>query len=283
MNLEKDRALSIIKAALKEDIGSGDITTSSVIDKHKSISARIVTRQECVICGLLVAEWTLAQIDYSVRFKPMLKDGDPAGASKAIAIIEGQAAGILRSERTILNFLTLLSAVATRTRRYVDKVRPYGVKIMDTRKTIPLLRYLEKYAVTTGGGHNHRMGLFDQVLIKDNHIRVQGRKDIANLIERARRSKPKGTTVEIEVEDLAEFKEALSAGPDIIMLDNMSPDDVKKCIEMRSHSDKRAMIEVSGGITIDNIEDYARCRPEMISIGTLTDSIKSIDMSLEID
>ena len=172
MHLEKDRALPIIKAALKEDIGKGDITTTALIDKFLSPKASIITKSDCVVCGLQIAEWVMAQIDYSVRFKPNCKDGDFVGKGKELAFLEGHASSILRAERTMLNFTEFLSGIATNTKAFVDKVRPYGVKIMDTRKTYPLLRYLEKYAVSVGGGANHRMGLYDQVLIKDNHIKA---------------------------------------------------------------------------------------------------------------
>jgi nicotinate-nucleotide pyrophosphorylase (carboxylating) len=183
-----------------------------------------------------------------------------------------------------------LSAVATTTKAYADKARPYGVKIMDTRKTLPLMRYLEKYAVFTGGGANHRMGLYDQVLIKDNHIGVlrqtagSENKKIAlkTIVETARRKSVKGTVIEIEVASIEEFNDALAGKPDIIMLDNMSPEDVRACVEIRRLSKVKPVIEVSGGITLDTIESFAKTKPDVISIGSLTASIKSIDMSLEI-
>ena len=283
MKLEKERVLPIIKAALKEDIGKGDITSSAIIDKHHLTDATIIVKDECSVCGVQVAEWLLGVIDYSVRFKPLCNDGDFLGAGAEVAAIDGHSASILRAERTMLNFLSLLSGIATRTKRFVDSAKPSGVRIMDTRKTYPLLRYLEKYAVSVGGGHNHRLGLFDQVLIKDNHLAVAGKsRSIPELIALARARNPKGTIVEIEVGSIEDFRDALSAGPDIIMLDNMRIADVKACVEIRKRSQRKPLLEASGGITLENVKDYTQCGVDTISIGALTSSVTSIDMSLEI-
>jgi nicotinate-nucleotide pyrophosphorylase (carboxylating) len=252
----------------------------------------IVTRDECVVCGVSIAERVVSQVDCSVRFKPNCKDGDLAGSGKEIAFIEGRAAPILRAERTMLNFLSFLSGIATQTKRFVDKAKPYGVKLLDTRKTLPLLRYLEKYAVSVGGGYNHRMGLYDQVLIKDNHIHVartasqiQKRRastGIKELIGLARRRAPRGTRIEVEVTNIEEFNAAITARPDIIMLDNMRVADVRACVEIRKFSTHKPLLEVSGGITLENVEGYVRCAVDMISVGSLTSSVKPIDMSLDI-
>lgn len=290
MKLEKERALPIIKAALKEDIGKGDITTTALISSTASSKASIIAKETCVVCGLKIAEWVMAQIDFSVRFKPNCDDGSFVGNTKEIAYLEGHTGSIMRAERTMLNFLSFLSAVATTTKAYADKARPYGVKIMDTRKTLPLMRYLEKYAVFTGGGANHRMGLYDQVLIKDNHIGVlrqtagsENKKiTLKTIVETARRKNVKGAVIEIEVASIEEFNDALAGKPDIIMLDNMPPEDVRACVEIRRLSKVKPVIEVSGGITMDTIESFAKTKPDVISIGSLTASIKSIDMSLEI-
>lgn len=287
MNLEKERVLPIIKAALKEDIGKGDITTSALVDKLEAGRATIITREPCVACGLEIAEWVMAQIDYSVRFKPNCRDGNFVGEEKELAFLEGHVSSILRAERTIVNFLAFLSGISTRTKQFVDKVKPYGVKIMDTRKTLPLLRYLEKYAVFTGGGSNHRMGLYDQALIKDNHIKIaklQSRKtaSLKNLVEITRKKNFKGTVIEIEVETIEEFNDALAGSPDIIMLDNMSPHEVSSCVEIRRLSKIKPALEVSGGITLDTIEAYAKTKVDMISVGSLTNAVRAIDMSLDI-
>ena len=284
MQLDKERVLPIIKAALKEDIGRGDITTQALVDKAGSSRASIILKEDAVLCGLDIAEWVMAQIDYSVRFKPNCKDGSFLGAEKEIAFLEGHTASILRAERTMLNFLTLLSGISTNTKRFVDIARPYGVKILDTRKTFPLLRYLEKYAVFTGGGTNHRMGLYDQVLIKDNHIAAMSKADktIGNAVLAAKKNNVKGTVVEVEVTTLEQFNDALAAKPDIIMLDNMSVREVKACLEIRKLSRVKPLIEVSGGITLETLEEYARTRIDMISVGSLTSSVKAVDMSMEI-
>lgn len=290
MKLDKERVMPIVKAALKEDIGRGDITTSALFDKFASSSASLITKEDCVVCGIDAAEWLMAQVDYSVRFKPNCKDGSFVGAGKELAFIEGHTASILRAERTMLNFLSFLSGIATKTKQFVDKVKPYGTKIMDTRKTLPLLRYLEKYAVFTGGGTNHRMGLYDQALIKDNHIKGQGsggksqgnKITLKSLVESARKHNLKGTVIEIEVTSIKEFDDALSGKPDIIMLDNMSPREVRACVEIRRLAKTKPLLEVSGGVVLDTIEEYAKTKVDMISIGSLTNSVKAIDMSLEI-
>lgn len=288
MKLDRERALPIIKAALKEDIGKGDLTTQALIEKTASSRAAIRAGEECVVCGLEIAEWAMAQIDYSVRFKPNCRDGTVVGGGMEIAFLEGHTASLLRAERTMLNFLSFLSGIATKTRQFVDKAKPRGTKILDTRKTLPLLRYLEKYAVACGGGTSHRMGLYDQVLIKDNHIkaysvqRTEYSGVLKEMVERARKGNQKGVVVEIEVETLAEFNDALAGKPDIIMLDNMSPNDIRACIEIRRLAKARPLLEASGGITLDNIEEYAGTGVDMISVGSLTASVRSIDMSLEI-
>ncbi|MEI6863072.1 MAG: carboxylating nicotinate-nucleotide diphosphorylase [Candidatus Omnitrophota bacterium] len=282
MKLEKHRVLPIIRAALKEDIGPGDITTTALVEKLASSKASIVTNDDCVACGLEIAEWIIGVIDYSVRFKPNCNDGTFVGAGKELVYMDGHTGSILRAERTMLNFIAFLSGIATKTKLYVDKAKPYGVKILDTRKTIPLLRYLEKYAVVTGGGTNHRMGLYDQVLIKDNHIGAGKKVPLKELVETSRRKNIKGTIIEIEVSNMQEFDDAIAGSPDIIMLDNMSPSEVRSCIEIRRLSKIKPILEVSGGVSLDNIEDYAKTKVDTISVGSITSSVKSIDLSLEI-
>jgi nicotinate-nucleotide pyrophosphorylase (carboxylating) len=291
MQLDRDRVLPIIKAALKEDIGKGDITTTALVDKFLSSRATIIAKEDCVVCGLKIAEWAMAQVDYSVRFKPNCNDGDFVGKDKELAFLEGHVSSILRAERTMLNFIEFLSGISTKTKTFVDKVKPHGIKVMDTRKTYPLLRYLEKYAVSMGGASNHRMGLYDQVLIKDNHIRCHSstvlkpgarKETLKDLVEIARKKNIKGTVIEIEVSNTLEFQDAIQGKPDIIMLDNMTPKDVKACVEIRRMSRTKPMLEVSGGINVDNIDQYANMGIDMISVGALTHSVKSIDVSLEI-
>ncbi len=288
MQIDKARALAIVKSALKEDIGSGDITTQPLVDKDASAKAVIVAREDCVVCGVGIAEMVMVQVDGRVSFKPNCFDGVAVGRGKEVAFMEGSMASILRAERTMLNFLTFLSGISTRTNRYVEKIKPYNVKIMDTRKTIPLMRYLEKYAVRMGGGANHRMGLYDQVLIKDNHIHTRklslgpGRKlSLKNIVEEARKKNAKGVKVEIEVTNLEEFNDALGGKPDIIMLDNMNVEDIRACVEIRKLSKVKPLLEVSGGITLDTVSKYANTGIDIISVGELTDSVSAIDMSLD--
>ena len=284
MKLDKERTLKIIKAALKEDIGIGDVTTMNVIPKTESVRAAIIANEDCIACGIELAEWIINSVDYSVRFKPQVKDGDKAYAGKEIIFLEGHARAILSAERTMLNFLSFLSAIATKVNKFTEKTKKYSTKIYDTRKTLPLLRYLEKYAVTVGGGHSHRIGLWDQALIKENHIKIakiEGKKDF---IKDLRNKVTKNIKIEVEVENLTQFKSILQELPDIIMLDNMSALDVKKAVNIcsRIKSDKKPLLEASGGINIDNVEEYAKAGVDRIAIGEITDSFASIDMSLEV-
>jgi len=291
-SLDRKRLDKIIRFALKEDIWTGDITTDAVLNRFLKASAVIVSREKAVVCGMGIMERVFASVDYNLRFKPLVKDGERIEPGQEIAFIEGEAHSILKGERTALNFLGLLSGVATRTREMVDKVEGTGVKIYDTRKTVPLHRYLQKYAVTAGGGHNHRMGLWDMVLIKDNHIRAfemqtkisDSGNAVREIIKRARISVQKNIRVEIEVETLKECECALEEGADIIMLDNMPPEAVRKAVKMRMEKklEKRTLFEVSGGITPYNVREYAEAGVDMISAGSITGSVKTVDFSLEI-
>ncbi len=284
MKLNKTRALKIIRAALKEDIGVGDVTTSVTVPKLESVKASIVAHEGCILCGIDIAEWAINSVDYSVRFKPQAKDGQRVYKGKVVAFLEGHARAILSAERTMLNFLSLLSGIATNVNKFAENTRKYGVKIYDTRKMFPLLRYLEKYAVETGGGYSHRSGLWDQVLVKDNHLKLVKIDAQRGLVNNIRKKITKGLKVEVEVENLEQFKTMLAEGPDIIMLDNMSVGDVKKAVDLRDKTvaKKKPLLEVSGGINIDNVGEYAGTGVDRISIGALTDSVESVDMSLEI-
>ncbi len=292
MDLNRSRIDTIVRFALKEDTGTGDITSAAVLDKHTQIDAVILAREKGVVCGMRIIEMVFAAVDPGVKFRPVAKDGDLLEPDKEIAFIEGNARSILQSERTALNFISLLSGVATRTREMVDKVKDTGARIYDTRKTIPLHRYLEKYAVTVGGGMNHRMGLWDMVLMKDNHIRAFARQAktadsclvIKDMVKRARSGVQKNIRVEIEVENLKECECALEARADVIMLDNMAPDTVTKAVELRKKMklEGKVLFEVSGGITLDNVRSYAQTGIDMISSGSLTASIRPIDFSLEV-
>ena len=284
MKLDKARTLKIIKAALKEDIGRGDITTVNTVPKVESVKAEIIANQDCIVCGMDIAEWIINAVDYSVRFKPQVNDGQKVYKGKVVAFLEGHARAILSAERTVLNFLCFLSGIATGVSRFVDLAGKHGVEIYDTRKTFPLLRYLEKYAVVVGGGANHRSGLWDQVLVKENHFRAGRLSGAKNLVSNVRQRITKNIKIEIEAENLREFVEVLAESPDIIMLDNMKPDDIKKAVALKNKAESgiKPILEASGGITLDNIEEFAKTGVDRISIGSLTDSVESVDMSLNI-
>lgn len=291
-DLDRKRVDAIIRFALKEDVWSGDLTTQAVLNESLNIDAVILARQSGMVCGMDIIERVFAAVDTNLRFRPMVADGDRVEPSQEIAFVEGSAHAIMKGERTALNFLSLLSGVATKTRALVDLVEGTGVKVYDTRKTIPLHRYLQKYAVTVGGGHNHRKGLWDMVLIKDNHIRafsMQKKTEdneavIREIIKRAKSESQKNIRIEVEVETLAECGYALEETPDVIMLDNMSPEEVEKAIGLRRDKglEGKVLFEVSGGITADNIKDYARSGVDMISTGSITGDVRPVDFSLEI-
>ena len=290
----------LIKNALREDIGPGDVTSQIIIPKDKKVSAVLLLKEKAVVCGLDIAREVFMAVDGSIKFQAKAKDGNLEKAGKIIARIQGNARSILKAERTSLNLLSHLSGVASITRKFVDAVKPYKAKIYDTRKTIPGLRQLQKYAVKTGGGHNHRMGLYDGILIKDNHIavsRCQGAKvsSLGELVEAAREKRPKGLKIEIEVVNLKEFKEVLRHRPDIIMLDNMRMSDIKEAVRIRGcqsapqlrsgparETEHQTLLEVSGGVNLDNVREIAKTGADIISIGALTHSAKAVDISLEV-
>ncbi len=279
----------LIRGALREDIGSGDITTKLLIPKNRLIKAAIILKEKATVAGLEIARKVFKAVDKDIRFKALSTDGSQEKPGKIIAKVQGQAGSILSGERTALNFLSHLSGIATVTRSFVDQVKPYRARIMDTRKTIPGLRELEKYAVASGGGYNHRMGLWDAVLVKDNHIAVLKAgskginiKDIARLVKE---KKPQGMKADIEVRNLKEFQEVMEIPPDIIMLDNMNISAIKKAVATRKAQGPRlkTQIEVSGGVHIGNVKAIAKTGVDMISIGALTHSVKSVDISLEVE
>ncbi|MCM8784520.1 MAG: carboxylating nicotinate-nucleotide diphosphorylase [Candidatus Omnitrophica bacterium] len=280
---------SIIAQALKEDKIDQDITSELLFPKDKLAKAIIVAKGKGIIAGLEIAERVFYLLDKKIKFKKLTKDGKWIKKGEKVAFIEGSLKKILAGERTALNFLMRLSGIATLTRKFVEKVHPHKVKIMDTRKTTPGLRILEKYAVRVGGGVNHRGDLSDGVLIKDNHLKkIKNQKSkIKSLIQEIRRRISQDIEIEIEVKNLKEFKEALETGCDVIMLDNMSFPKVKEAVRMRSRlwaigHRPGVEIEVSGGINLRNIRKFASLGIERISIGALTHSYKSLDFSLEL-
>ncbi|MFH0855474.1 MAG: carboxylating nicotinate-nucleotide diphosphorylase [Candidatus Omnitrophota bacterium] len=278
--LDMEKLNHIVRQALIEDIGRGDITTQLTIPKDKTIEAKIIAKQKAVICGINVAEKAFKSVDPSVKFKALAKEGRQAKAGNAIVEISGKASSILSAERVALNLLSMLSGIASRTREYVEHIEPYKAKITDTRKTLPGLRELQKYAVRIGGGHNHRMGLDEMILIKDNHLKVtEGYEKLPSV--------PKGFKIEIEAQNLDEFKHALYFKPDVIMLDNMSLADMKEAIKIRDNTEFKShhpptLLEASGGVGFDSVRKIAALGIDIISIGELTHSVKAVDMSLEV-
>lgn len=278
--LNDDTLIKITRQALEEDIGSGDITTM-LIDSEGEATAHIITNDDCIIAGLILVEKVFKILDQSCMIEFRKKDGELAYKGEIIATIKGKIQAILSGERTALNFLQRLSGIATRTSLYVNKTKPYGVIILDTRKTTPGLRIIEKYAVKCGGGENHRFGLFDRILIKDNHkviFRRNGIHKLADIIKLARNKYP-DKIIEIEIEKSSELIDALEGNPDWVLLDNMTPEEVARCVKIIK---KKAKIEVSGNITLSNICYYARLGIDAISVGAITHSAPTIDISMEI-
>jgi len=271
------RVKKVIRRAIEEDIGTGDITTDNIIEKSKNGTGSIIVKEKTVIAGLKVAELVFKEIDSEVKFEHMKDDGDRVEAGKKIALVKGKISSILKGERLALNFLQRMSGIATKTSKYVDKVKDYDVRVTDTRKTTPTLRYFEKKAVRLGGGHNHRMGLYDAVLIKDNHIKAVG--NTGEAVEKVREKIPHTTKIEVEVESIEEVEEALENEADIIMLDNMSLEDMKRAVKLIGDS---AISEASGGITLENIEEVAKTGVDVISVGALTHQIESTDIGLDV-
>jgi nicotinate-nucleotide pyrophosphorylase (carboxylating) len=277
----------IVRQALKEDIGRQDITTRAAIAGNIKAKAVIVAEEKGTICGMDIAKSVFKAFDRRIDFNALVKDGDVVSKGRTLAKIYGSASSILTSERVALNFLGFLSGVSTRTAEFVKKVKPYKTKILDTRKTLPGLRELEKYAVRMAGGLNHRFRLDEMVLIKENHLEIAGSRDIQEMIKRARKRIRKNIKIEVEVINLKEFKEALSANPDIIMLDNMCPSAIKNVVKLRNSLQQdarnpRPKLEASGNIGLKNIAVYAATGVDFISLGTLTKDIKSLDVSLDL-
>ena len=270
----------LIRNALNEDIGSGDITTSSTIPEGHISIASFIAKGSFTVAGLPFVKRTFMLADNGLRFKMKTKDGTSVKRGQVLAEVKGSTRSILMAERVALNILQRLCGIATLTNTFVRRVKGSGVKILDTRKTAPGLRYLEKYAVKMGGGHNHRFGLFDAILIKDNHIEAAG--GIENAVRLARQGKGKGKKIEVETGSLSEVNQALSAGADIIMLDNMPLDRMKKAVKLIRNSSKPAAIEASGNVNHGNVRLIAKTGVDCISVGALTHSAPAADISLKI-
>src|SRR5689334_3199733 len=259
-----------VRGWLAEDFGEGDLTSDAVVPQDVTAEAAILLKERGVVCGLDVARAVFAELDPNVRFDPSAEDGDQTDGE--IARLEGRARALLGGERLALNLLGRLSGIATLTRRYVDAVAGTGAEILDTRKTTPGLRLLEKYAVRCGGGRNHRLGLYDAILIKDNHLRLAG--SIGAAVARA---KSAGVPVEVECDTLDQVREALAAAADRILLDNMLLPDLREAVRLAAG---RTPLEASGGVTLDTVRAIAETGVDFISIGALTHSARSLDVSL---
>jgi len=278
----------LIKRAIREDLGRFDVTTLVVVAPAIRVKAKIIAKQELVLCGLPLCREVFRQVDKNIRFKSLRKEGSFIKKGQTIVSLEGRACSILKAERLALNFLTHLSGIATKVREFTKIARRHKVKILDTRKTMPNLRSIQKYAVRVGGGFNHRRGLWDEVMIKENHLLSAGIKTrtrlfgdkLRDVVEKVKEST--GKKVEVEVESLKEFKIACKCGPDMILLDNFTPKDVARAVELRNRDFAGIKLEASGGINIGNIREFAETRVDYISIGSLTHSPQAKDISLEI-
>jgi nicotinate-nucleotide pyrophosphorylase (carboxylating) len=260
--------------ALREDVGAGDLT-ASLVDAQRQASARVIARETAVVCGRPWIDATLRQVDPALKARWLVDEGARCRPNDVVFEIEGPARSLLTAERTTLNFLQLLSAVATKTATYVDVVRGTRAQIVDTRKTLPGLRMAQKYAVRVGGGTNHRIGLFDAVLIKENHIAAAG--GVTAVLAAAARVAKGATFIEIEVETLAQLQEALAAGATMILLDNMDLSTLHEAVRINAG---RAILEISGGVTLDGLRALAETGVDRISIGALTKDVKATDFSM---
>ncbi|MBW2708296.1 MAG: carboxylating nicotinate-nucleotide diphosphorylase [Deltaproteobacteria bacterium] len=267
----------VIRHALEEDLGPGDATTRATVAPDAFGEAILIAREALTLAGMAVFKQTFLEVDPTLAFSVDHKEGTVVPKGSTVCRVNGRLSSILSGERTALNFLQRMSGIATLTRQYVETIKGTHAKILDTRKTAPGLRWCDKYAVRTGGGHNHRFGLFDGILIKDNHIAAAG--SISKAVSLAREGSAHTLRVEVEVEDLAGVKEACRAGADIILLDNMTPPEMKEAVDLINGS---ALVEASGGITLDTVFEIASTGVDFISVGALTHSPEAADFSLEI-
>ncbi|HYJ40912.1 MAG TPA: carboxylating nicotinate-nucleotide diphosphorylase [Steroidobacteraceae bacterium] len=268
-----------VTAALAEDLGSGDVT-AALVPASQQVRAQIIAREPAILCGTDWAEATFRQLDPAIRLEWQARDGDHLRADLPVLKLSGPARPILSGERTALNFLQTLSGTATAASKYVEAVAGTGCRILDTRKTLPGLRLAQKYAARCGGAQNHRLGLYDMVLIKENHIIAAG--SIGSAIATARRTSP-GIPVEVEVESLPEFDQACDAGADIIMLDELSLDDMREAVKRNRSRGARAKLEASGGVTLATVREIALTGVDYISIGGITKHVQAVDLSMRFE
>ncbi|MDQ2178626.1 carboxylating nicotinate-nucleotide diphosphorylase [Marinifilum sp. D714] len=267
----------IIEHAFREDIGDGDITTNNLVPENSAAKASMTAKADGVIAGLPIAEKVFKKLDPNLIWKPLVQDGDTIEKGQVIVEMQGSFRALLTGERLALNLMQRMSGIASETAKYVAEVKHTSVQILDTRKTVPGLRTLDKYSVKTGGGTNHRIGLYDLVMIKDNHIKVAG--GIAPAVEQIRKSIPNHIKIEVETTNIEEVKEALSAGADIIMLDNMSNEAMTEAVQL---VDGKAKTEASGNMSLERLKGVAETGVDFISIGALTHSVTALDISQNI-
>ncbi|HVB99301.1 MAG TPA: carboxylating nicotinate-nucleotide diphosphorylase [Candidatus Dormibacteraeota bacterium] len=278
-----DPALAaLVRAALDEDVGAGDVTTAATVAEGARARARLIARQDLILAGLPVFERVFRQLDPAFAITPHFGDGSRVPSGATVADIEGRARAILTGERTALNFLARLSGIATLAGRYAAELAQTATRLRDTRKTTPLHRRLEKYAVRTGGGTNHRFGLFDAVLIKENHIAAAG--GVAQAVGLAREAtRERGLEIEVEVRNSRELREALKAGADEVLLDNLKPAAAARMVALVRRERPECRVELSGGMTLRNLRSYARAGADFISVGALTHSAPAADFSLLVE
>ncbi len=276
MQLNRAEIQQFIDRALSEDVGRGDLTSYVTIPKGTQFKAAMVARQDLVVCGIGIAMAVFKRVMSQLEFKSLVKDGDKIGPKTVMAEIEGEARAILTAERTALNIVQHLSGISTLTRRYAELVHGTGATLIDTRKTVPTLRNLAKYASYVGGARNHRIRLDDGVLIKDNHIAVCG--SLTAAVQRAKRQTPALTVVEVECDTLDQVREAVAAGAGMILLDNMDVPELKEAVKI---AQGRAVLEASGGITLETIRDKASSGVDFVSVGRMTQSAPAVDIGLD--
>jgi nicotinate-nucleotide pyrophosphorylase (carboxylating) len=277
--LDKGVIARLVAAALAEDVGSGDLT-AALVPEQQQVRAQIFAREPAILCGTDWVDATFQQLDPAIRLQWLASDGQRVDKDMAVLRLTGAARPILTGERTALNFLQTLSATATAARRYVEAVAGTGCQILDTRKTLPGLRLAQKYAARCGGARNHRLGLHDMILVKENHIIAAG--SIAAAVTTARRTAP-GVPVEVEVESLAEFDEALRADADIVMLDELTADDMRIAVERNRARGSKAKLEASGSVTLASVREIAMTGVDFISIGGITKHVQAVDLSMRFE
>ncbi|MDX1949280.1 MAG: carboxylating nicotinate-nucleotide diphosphorylase [Rickettsiales bacterium] len=278
MQINFDDINEIISNALEEDIGRGDVTSNLTIPEDANISAKFIFREDAIFCGTPILENIFLRYSEKIKFIPLVKEGSFVQASQAVFEVSGNARIILQSERVALNFIQRMSGIATLTNKFVEKTKGTKAQILDTRKTTPNLRKIERYSVWIGGGVNHRYCLDDAVLIKDNHIAFNNG-DIQKTIRLAKNNAPEGFIIEVECDNLEQFKIAIQEKPDIILLDNMNINELKQAVELAKNTN--ILLEASGGVTLETIKEIAETGVDRISIGSLTHSVKSIDIGLD--